>query len=296
MEDETEVDRRLKDKELKPVDVVEILRAKQSEGKEVIEEEPPVKVAISIPTEGVTHPEAYDNRLMMAFHLGKLQVENPDKYEFFWYSAGSMLTPMAREQLALNAVANGADLIFMIDDDMLSSVDVFERLHQNMVENEEVDIVAPLAFTRNPPYRAVAYTIEDGYRPDTRQPYFQTKYIDRYPRDRLFECDAVGFGAVLIKTSVLHSLKEPYFMSTSPTGEDILFCMNARKIGARVFMDSRVKLVHLGQPTKVDEAYVDRWEKGQDINRAKDFSEYGKFQRVKLTPPIMTVSQREGSC
>ncbi len=49
-------------------------------------------------------------------------------------------------------------------------------------------------------------------------------------------------------------------MSTSPTGEDILFCVNAKKQAkARVFMDTRIKLGHLGDPILIDEDYYDQF-------------------------------------
>ncbi len=57
------------------------------------------KVACSIPNEGVTRPESYDNHLVLAHHLGSISKDwehtgrNP-RYEFYWYTAGRLLTPM----------------------------------------------------------------------------------------------------------------------------------------------------------------------------------------------------------
>ena len=51
-------------------------------------------------------------------------------------------------------------------------------------------------------------------------------------------------------------------MSTTATGEDIMFCTNARKQAqARVFMDTRIKLGHISQPAIIDENYFDKWVK-----------------------------------
>ena len=85
-------------------------------------------------------------------------------------------------------------------------------------------------------------------------------FVKNYPKDTLVECDAVGFGAVLINMEIVRTMKPPYFFSTTGSGEDIYFCMKARQeAGARVFMDTRVKLGHIGSPNIIDEEYFTRW-------------------------------------
>lgn len=225
------------------------------------------KVAISIPSEGHTLPEAYDNHLVLSFHLGALQEKmrnekRPIRYEFFWYTAGRLLTALAREKLVEQAINAGMDYIFMYDDDMLLPIDTVEYLLADMENRPEIDIVAPLAFMRNPPHYAVIYTTTEGYDQDSHQPYFINNFVKKYPKDQLVECDAVGFGAVLINMRIVKKMKPPYFFSTTGSGEDIYFCMKARQeAGARVFMDTRVKLGHLGKPPVIDEAYFEKWVK-----------------------------------
>jgi hypothetical protein len=65
-----------------------------------------------------------------------------------------------------------------------------------------------------------------------KKDYFINNVVMNYPKDKLVECDAVGFGAVLIKRWVLDKIGKKPFMSTCGTGEDILFCYKAKKIGA----------------------------------------------------------------
>lgn len=84
--------------------------------------------------------------------------------------------------------------------------------------------------------------------------------MKNYPEDTLVECDAVGFGAVLIKMDIVRKMKPPYFFSTTGSGEDIYFCMKSRQeAGARIFMDTRVKLGHLSKPPIIDEEYYEKW-------------------------------------
>lgn len=238
-----------------------------------------VKVVIAIPNEGMTQAPAYDNHSLMMLHLGMIQERSIHEpvtqdgaiFEFYHFTAGRLLTPAAREALADHALKDGMDYILMIDDDMICPIDLFERLYAH-----NVDIVAPLAFTRNAPHYAVIYQCEKGWSPGAKVEYFMNHYVRNYPENTLVRCDAVGFGAALIKTSVLRKMKKPYFMSTCGTGEDVLFCYNAGKTGAKVYMDTATKLGHLSNPMVIDEEYAKWWWKemeGKDVKR-----QYGKIK------------------
>jgi len=217
-----------------------------------------VKVAICIPNEGSPPCKSYTNRLENFFYLGTLQERgiqekrNP-RFEFHFIDLGRIFTPLAREEAAKLALEIEADYLFMIDDDMTCPNELFERLYAH-----QVDMVAPLAFTRNFPHKAVIYEIEDGWDPVSQTPYFINRHVDKYPKDCLIECDAVGFGAVLINMKVVRAIPAPRFMCSSGTGEDVLFCHKARKAGFRVFMDTATKLGHLSHPIEVTEAYVEK--------------------------------------
>jgi len=175
--------------------------------------------------------------------------------EWFFLTLGRIFTPLAREEAAKFAEEVSADYLFMIDDDMTCPNDLFERLFRH-----DVDIVAPLAFTRNFPHKAVLYEIKEGWDPVSRSAYFINHHVDRFPENALVEADAVGFGAVLIKMKVIKAMKGQRFMDgcTSGTGEDILFCHKARKLGFRVFMDTSTEIGHLSHPIEVTRAYVEK--------------------------------------
>lgn len=223
------------------------------------------KVAIAIPNESQIQTEAYDNHLVSAMRLGGMQERwryeqrNP-RYEFSWFTAGRMLTQMAREKLMEVALAAGMDFIVMYDDDMMLPPDMVIKLIEDMEQHPEIDVLAPLAFMRSAPHYAVMYTVKEGFDPIRREEYFINHWVVNYPKNKLVECDAVGFGAVIIRMSMVKKMTKPFFMSTSPTGEDILFCVNAKKQAkARVFMDTRIKLGHLGDPILIDEDYYDQF-------------------------------------
>lgn len=223
-----------------------------------------IKVSISIPNEGHTQPAAYDNRLEFAIHLGMLQAmshfghhdyqgvhyEFPDdvEYEFYWSTIGRVLTPLARERLTDWALQAGMDYMLMIDDDMIIPRNMFEKLIRH-----NVDVVAPLAFMRQPPHKPVIYRVTEGYDKVRCMEYYVTQIVTNYPKDTLVECDAVGFGSALIKMDAVKKMQKPYFMSTTQSGEDLWFCKCAREAGARIYMDTSVKLGHLGDSPVITE-------------------------------------------
>lgn len=242
-----------------------------------------LKVAISIPNETHIPVEAYDNHLTIANHIGKLErnqffeKRNP-RYEFGWYTTGRLLTPYAREKLAENALKQGYDYILMMDNDMLYPIDFIECMLLDFETNPKIDILAPLAFMRNPPHFAVMYKTTEGYDKELHRNYYINDFVKNYPKDKLVECDAVGFGAVIIKTSLLKKMEPPFFMSTTGAGEDIWFCNKAKKVGAHIFMDTRIKLAHLSSPIIIDEEYRDRYIKEKKEEIPEEEYKFNKFK------------------
>ena len=226
-----------------------------------------IKVAMGIPNEGHTLPEAYDNHLINSMRLGAWQEQTktddtPYHYEVYWYTTARMLTQLAREKLLTTSLDAGMDFIVMYDDDMVLPTDMVQRMMQDMREHPEIDVLGALAFMRNPPHYPVLYTTIEGFDPRARVETYIREYVKHYPKDTLVECDAVGFGGVCIRLDFIKKkMVEPYFMGTPGMGEDILFCYKAKQAGARVFMDTRIKLGHLKNPEIIDEEYFDKWVK-----------------------------------
>lgn len=194
---------------------------------------------------------------------------NPIRYEFHWFTVGRILTPLAREKLARQAVEADMDYLIMYDDDMVLPPEMALALLKDMEKHPEIDVLAPLAFMRSEPHYAVMYTTIEGYDGVRHQDYYSNQFVKNYPKNKLVECDAVGFGAACIRVSLLKKMREPYFMSTTNTGEDIWFCVNAKQQAkARIFMDTRIKLGHLSNPQIIDEAYREKYiqAKGEEID------------------------------
>ena len=249
--------------------------------------DPDVKrVLVGVALKGHTPPESYHDRVLMSYYMGGMEMEQKHKevkprYEFCWVSVGEIFIPFAREMMADQAVKYKCDYLFMIDDDMMAPVDLFYKLVRH-----DVDIVAPLAFTRNPPHRAVMFSVIEGYDKVVGKDYYINHPVINYPRNRLVECDAVGFGAALIKTEVIKRMQKPCFMGSLGTGEDIHFCIAAKKLGFRVFMDTSTKLAHLSNPIKVTEEYSDHYNKLNEEERDRFYGQYEKYGSMNDLKPI----------
>jgi len=216
-----------------------------------------IKVLVSIPNEGHTHVEAYANRMANFQTLGIIQgygiaKDLKPRFVFHQMTVGRALTPLAREEAADYCLAHDYDYLYMIDDDMICPNDLFMKLYRH-----DVDLVGALAFTRNYPHRAVMYQVTEGWDDVTKNHYYINHYILKYPRNKLVQCDAIGFGAVLIKADALRKVQKPRFMTTASTGEDIFFCNQLRKVGGKIFMDTSAPIGHLSHPVNITEQYVD---------------------------------------
>lgn len=276
----------------------------------------PIKVLVAIPNMGYTQVEAYGNRLDNFMRLGELQTERAmvykfgdvlnevapdvrdkvlskylDKYgyyiknigddifEFWFLNVGRIFTPAAREEAAKKAIEKDMDYIFFVDDDMICPNDLFLKLYRH---HEIADIVCPLAFTRNPPYKPVIYASVDGYDPVNKSDYFINEVVMNYPKGKLVEVDASGFGAALIKVESMKKINPPYFMTSAGTGEDILHCYKMKKTGGRVFVDTSVNIGHLGHPQVVTEEFVNKYRELNEPEHKKRYPEFTKYEALTL--------------
>jgi hypothetical protein len=240
------------------------------------------KVIVGIPLMGGTPAASYHDRMMMFKYLGHREEDdyhtqvNP-RYCFNLNVTGDILVQYARERFAESVLESGADYLFMIDDDMLAPPDLFFRLAAN-----DKDICAALAFTRNPDHKPVIYDVIEGFDPVTKKDYYVNKFSMNYPRNSLVQCDAVGFGAVLIKRKVIEAMKTPRFMGMMGCGEDITFCYKAKKLGFEVWMDTRIKLGHLGAPTVITEDYANEWMHLTPEQRDKIYGQYTRYPTMEI--------------
>ncbi len=185
--------------------------------------------------------------------LTGLQVTGEAK---FAYSVSSLVYD-SRNSLARQAIMEGFDQVLWLDSDMTFDPDLLVRLESDLGEDKEM--VSALYVTRKGKIKPVVYD-KCGYDHVSGTveviPYAHSYYD--YPKDSLFECEAVGFGGVLMKTSLLKEVTNKYGLPFSPImgfGEDLSFCMRVRDMGKKIYCDSRVKMGHIGHHEFTEEDY-----------------------------------------
>lgn len=151
----------------------------------------------------------------------------------------------ARNQAAMAALDMQAEYLFFLDSDVIPPPDTVLRL---MAHN--APIVSGVYCRRSHPH-GVPVAIKDG------------KWLNQLPQNALMEVDLVGAGCLLIRTDVLQKLppsrngKHWFDWRVDLKGagivpdhecmsEDFVFCMNCKKAGFPVLLDTSIQCRHVG--------------------------------------------------
>ena len=169
--------------------------------------------------------------------------ENVTKYDIKLVFTKRFPLDAARNELVEKALIDNPDYLWFIDSDMLIPPNTLDHL---VATNK--DVISALYFQRKPPYRPVVCMMKDG----------KYRLLDYVKLNSLLEVDIVGFGCVLVKRKVFEKLKEKGYDTffdfkniqsdvTEQLNEDMTFCENARKQGFKVFLNTSVICIHIGE-------------------------------------------------
>lgn len=125
----------------------------------------------------------------------------------------------------------------------------------NAFVEPKVDMVSAVYYARNGPPLPIIFVKNPNKPEDGKYTHYP---LVGMPDSGIFEIDACGFGAVMIKREVFETLPIPRFRFDG-CGEDIFFCVNAKAAGFRIFADGGLKMGHIKEP---------------DIVGHQDFSRY----------------------
>lgn len=165
----------------------------------------------------------------------------------------------SRDKLAQQAIEGGYDYLMWLDSDMIFPPSLLRDLYADLQETGE-HMICGIFFRRKPPYTPVIYkTIRLGLPGEG----VSEEYLD-YPKKSVFEVDACGFGAVLMSGKLLKDVVDANrtgFIPIPGYGEDISFCIRAKKLGYKILCDSRINVGHLSA-TVIDEDAYEQIKKG----------------------------------
>lgn len=167
------------------------------------------------------------------------------------FIAGSLVY-VARENLAAAAIDSESDYVLWLDSDMVFPPQLLEDMLEAAVEND-LDYLTALCFARRPPYKPCIYKrLRLGLPGES-----ETEQYTEYP-EGLFEIEASGFAAVLTSGKLLREVYDQFhagFMPLPGYGEDISFCIRARKLGYKLWCDSRLKIGHITRTVVTEDTY-----------------------------------------
>ncbi len=162
------------------------------------------------------------------------------------YAVTGNFVPAQRELIARRAIAQSADYVLMVDDDIVVPSDALVRLCAILDSELDAAIAGGLYYTR------------DGIRPMVAQGWSSedtTKaWIPAFSHGPV-TVDAIGFGCVLVRVSALRMLAPPFFGAqiyiesaaarVRLCNEDFLLCERLRSAGYRVVLDAGVRCGHV---------------------------------------------------
>ncbi len=173
---------------------------------------------------------------------------------------------LARSLLVAKAYSEnpGLECVVFIDHDIIFEPRDVEKLVDELLARDDIDVLGAGYSMRQPGGKMIGSILPDatlGTDPTEDSagiPFFQA------PGARPFPALYTGFGFTAIKTKVFQALNEtcpemkcgwtmkvrPYFAlcldDNIYRGEDVSFCHRARKAGQRVWLDTRIRILHKG--------------------------------------------------
>lgn len=200
---------------------------------------PPYKLHVGIPTFGTARSEfAVDSLGDTMFHIGR---RHPEIEHVVLHRDVRTYRQEARQGLVQEAIKNGSTHLLMLDDDHLFYGKHFSMLWDAMRENEKIQMIAALYFTRGVP------TAPCIFRNTTQG----TVPIFFYPEDRVVEVDVVGFGFTLFDMEVFTKVNPPWFNLGHGFGEDAAFCARMKMCGLPVYVHTGCKIGHINEQPQI---------------------------------------------
>ena len=220
--------------------------------------EPPGKRCVGtiamVTRDTVTAPTA------ISFLMTDMSFLAPDEYVQRFIIQGNVLVFQRNECIQ----KMDGDWILFVDSDMAWQPDAIKTLVETQAKFD-LDMVGALCFQRMPPFQPTLYMSaadeEHGY-----------TFLEEWPEDAAVEVDATGMAFCLIHRRVFDrilqasigqdfpSLEErqllpppPFFKWGGEYGEDFLFCREAKATGSKVFVDTSIKVDHMGM-TAINES------------------------------------------
>ena len=189
-----------------------------------------MKLLIGVPATDYMHVEFVKSLSGLILRLKE------DGVDFtLFINPGSMIH-VARDKIAAKAINEEYSHVLWLDSDMVFTPELLYDL-----QFCGKPFVTGICASRRPPYVSCIFSqLED---------LNHLKRVEQLPSQPI-EIQGCGFACVLIETQILREVMRANhgtcFLPMSDYGEDLAFCLRARKLGHRVWADPSVRVGHMG--------------------------------------------------
>lgn len=195
---------------------------------------PPINIGVAMPSHGIIYARTALNLAALASYFGMNRIGNCAAQRLHILSSSGSMIGHQRDTCVMMAKRSKCDYILFIDGDQTFPRDV---LHKWVPMDK--DIIGANIPIKQIPSRPTAVGT-DG----------KLIFTDE-DSTGLTEAMQVGTGMLMIKVSVFDKLERPWFyqewnpVAQAPMGEDVYFCLKARRAGYKVWIDQDVSK-HVG--------------------------------------------------
>lgn len=196
---------------------------------------------------------AYTNHCQLWFRFGR---NFPDA-QFIFMNPARMSIDRMRNAAARIALEQETDYLLFLDDDVIIRQDHSQIHPLQKLINCNADIAAGKVIIRGYPFE---YMVFKEMRRNGKKGLFT---LNSMPEKGVIDVDAVGFSWCLIKTSVLKSMPEPWFVTGLNNTEDIYFCVKAKEANPKLKIRVECSTVcgHILWPEVIDPINVKNYKK-----------------------------------
>ena len=207
-----------------------------------------MKLLIGVPCVDYMHSEFVKSLTALILKLQR------DGVDFTLDINPGSLIHIARDKIACKAINEGYTHVLWLDSDMVFGPDLLEDL-----QFCGKSFVTGICASRRPPYVSCAFTQIDDINRMTR-----VEEIPPMP----FEVQGCGFACVLIETQILRDVMMSNhgacFLPMTSYGEDLAFCIRARRLGYSIWADPAMRPGHIAHAAVYYPDDHDRYMRGLD--------------------------------
>lgn len=197
----------------------------------------------------------------MSWLMTDMSFLGPGEYTLRYIVQGNVLVFQRNECIQ----KMDGDWVLFLDSDMTWQPDAIKRIVETR-DRFDLDILGGLCFQRGEPHQPTLYVngSHGGY-----------TFMEKWPEDAAIEVDATGMAFCIIHKRVFDKILRhhtgegfpeldermrmsppPFFTWDGEFGEDFRFCRDAKAAGCRIFVDTSIKIGHVGQQVITEKTFM----------------------------------------